>query len=259
LALTQGYQYDGFSKSIRTALKYEFATSFLQVVGFDWLPVVAQERCTTNGVYITPIAVKTSDFELSLDFGTWIPVVGQGSQADTDPGKSYRGVVFPFLWCVEGADDYSPDTNCKYQAFFSPLTSAPSSPQVAKNDLMLCWYGYCDKVYAPTGMRVPVVAGTSNNQLCKSAMESGLTPGAEFVAIIYDGEVVRPDPSYGDWENIGVLGWGTFKVVDLEPSDKNCNSLIAVATGGIYTSPLEIDGELYPREVPWDAQGGWYK
>ncbi|MDP2734874.1 MAG: hypothetical protein Q8P12_01560, partial [bacterium] len=107
------------------------------------------------------------------------------------------------------------------------------------------------------GTRLATVSGTSNNQLCKSAVEAGLTVGAEFIAIIYDGEVITPDPSYGNWENIGVLGWGKFRVVDLDPTVNNCNSLVAVALGGIYGSPLEIEDELYPREIPWDAQGGW--
>ncbi len=256
--LTRGYEYDGFSKSIRTALKYEIGTFFLQIVGFDRLPVVARERCTTTGAFITPIAVKTSAFEDSLENGTWIQVVGQGSQADIDSGQNYRGVVFPFIWCVESDSDYSPNTNCPYPAAFWPLQESPPSAQTAKNLLAeYCWDRLCNRVFTPVGMRLATVSGTSNNQLCKAASDAGLTIGAEFIAIIYDGEVITPESGYGNWENIGVLGWGTFKVVNLEPTVNNCNSLVAIATGGIYSSPQQIPGELFPREIPWDAQGGW--
>jgi len=256
--LTRGYQYDGYSRSILTALKYETETFFLQIVGWDSLPILARERCTTTGAFITPIAVKTSAFFDSLDNGTWIPVVGQGSQADVDSGENYRGVVFPFIWCVESPSDYSPNTNCPYAAPFWPISESPPSAQTAKNVLAeYCWEGLCSRIFTPVGMRLATVSGTSDNQLCKSATDAGLTIGAEFIAIVYDGEVVTPEPGYGNWENIGVLGWGKFTVVDLKPTAKNCNSLVAVANGGIYSSPLEIDEELYPREIPWDAQGGW--
>lgn len=255
--LIRGYQYDSTSSSIYTAMAYETPTYFLQIVGVNWLPVRARERCTTTGAFITPIAVKTSAFYDSLYNGTWISVVGQRSQADIDSGANYRGVVFPFLWCVNSAMDYTPNTNCPYAAAFYPLTGSPPSAQTAKNALMECWSGLCDRIYPPVGMRLATVSGTSNRQLCMEATDAGLVPGTDFVAIIYDGEVITPDPSYGNWENVGILGWGTFRVVDLRPNLRNCNELVAIAIGGIYTSPLDIPEELFPREIPWDAQGGW--
>ena len=258
LGLTRGYEYEGFGPSIRTALKYEIGTFFLQIVGWDSLPVVAHERCTTTGAFITPIAVKTSAFNDSLNNGTWIQVVGQGSEADIDSGENYRGVIFPFLWCVEGPGNYTPDTNCAYAAPFWPAEESPPSAQTLKNLMAdYCWAGLCNRVYARVGMRLATVSGTSDNQLCKAATDAGLTVGRDFVAIIYDGAVISPDPGYGAWENIGVLGWGTFTVVDLQPNDNNCNSLVAVATGGIYSSPQQIPDEMFPRDIPWDAQGGW--
>ena len=256
--LTRGYQYDGYSRSIFTALRSETETLFVQIIGWNTLPVVAWERCTTTGAFVSPVAVDILDFLDSLDNGTWIHVVGQESQALIDSGENYRGVIFPFLWCVESESDYSPNTNCPYAAPFWPAVESPPSAQTLKNLLAeYCWAGLCNRVFTPVGTRLPIVSGTSNNQLCKAAVEAGLIPGAEFIAIIYDGEVISPDPSYGGWENIGVLGWGTFTVVDLQPNDNNCNSLVAVVTGGIYSSLQQIPDEMFPRDIPWDAQGGW--
>jgi hypothetical protein len=139
-----------------------------------------------------------------------------------------------------------------------PLEESPPSAQTAKNLVKeYCWKGYCNRVFPPVGTRLAIVAGTSNNQLCKEAKDSGLVPGQDFVAIVYDGEVITPDPGFGNWENVGVLGWGTFTVVELRPGPNNCNELVAVATGGIYSSPLQIPGTFAPREIPWDATGGW--
>ena len=257
--LTRGYEYDGYSRSIFTALKSDTETYFLPIVGWNTLPVVAWERCTTTGAFISPVAVDILPFQDSLDNGTWIHVVGQGSEARIDSGANYRGVIFPFIWCVNSASDYTPNTNCPYAAPFWPISESPPSAQTAKNELAdYCWAGLCNRIFTPVGTRLATVSGTSNNQLCKSAVDAGLVPGTEFVAIIYDGEVISPDPSYGGWENIGVLGWGKFMVVDLQPNSNNCNSLVAVAIGGIYSSLQEIPGPFKTREIPWDAQGGWW-
>ena len=256
--LVRGYEYDGYSRSIFTALKFDIENYFLQIVGWNTLPVVAWERCSTTGAFVSPVAVDILDFQDSLDNGTWIQVVGQGSEARIDSGQNYRGVVFPFIWCVNSASDYTPNTNCPYAAPFWPAYESPPSAQTLKNLLAeYCWAGLCNRVFTPVGTRLATVSGNSDNQLCHSAVEAGLTPGAEFFAIIYDGEVVSPDPSYGGWENIGVEGWGKFRVVDLQPNENNCNSLVAVAIGGVYSSPQEIPGPLKTREIPWDAQGGW--
>lgn len=256
-SLTQGWEFDQSSPTVRTALAYDIPTYLVQLVGIRSLPIRVQERCTTAGAFITPIAVKSSAFQRSKDTGLEIAVVGQGSQADIDSGENYRGVVFPFIWCVESSIDFSPNTNCPYAAPFWPLYESPPSAQTAKNELAdHCWYGGCNRIFPPVGMRLATVSGTSDNQLCKAATDAGLMVGTEFVAIIYDGEVVSPDPGYGAWENVGVLGWGKFIVTDTPPNENNCNSLVAVATGGVYSTPQEL-GSLYPREIPWNAIGGW--
>lgn len=256
--LIKGYAHDSESASLHTAIKYEIDTYILQVVGWRKLPVRASEKCSTTGAFITPVAVKSSAFLDSLNNGTWISVVGQGAEADIDSGENYRGVVFPFIWCVESEGNLTPDTNCPYAYPVYPIEESPPSAATAKNILKdYCWKGYCNRNFPPVGMRLATVPGTSNNQLCKEAVASGLVPGQDFVAIVYDGEVVTPDPGFGNWENVGVLGWGTFTVVELRPGPNNCNELVAVATGGIYSSPNQIPKSLTPREIPWDAIGGW--
>jgi len=245
------------SASVRTAIRYETPTFFLNIIGIRTMTISAHARCGTTGARLTPIAVKHSAWEESYNSGEAVDVLGKGAEADVDSGNNYRGAVYPFIWCVNSAADMTPNGNCPYQQIFPPLTSSPPSAQSVKQAIEACWSGItCNRVLSQVGTRLPIVSGTSNAQLVKSAEDAGLVVGVRFVAIIYDGTVTSPDPGYGSWENVAVMGYALFEVTKV-----TTNTISAKAISQIVTDVNDLfylDEKLfYPNEIPWDATTGW--
>lgn len=245
------------SKSLRTAIRYEADTYFMQIVGIRTMTVSARAHCSTTGARLTPIAVKYKSWEKSYNTGVGVDVLGKGAEADIDNGKSYRGAVYPFIWCVNSESDMTPNSNCAYKQIFPPLTVTPPSAQSIKAAIGKCWSGYeCSRVLAPVSTRVPSVSGTSDSQLVKSAKDSGLIVGERFIAMIYDGSVQKPDPSYGNWENIAITGYALFEV-----TKTTTNTITARALTPIVLNIDELfylnNTLFYPEEIPWNASSGW--
>ena len=129
------------STSIRTAIRYQTPTYFMQIVGIRTMTVSAHARCSTTGSRLTPIAVKYSSWDKSYNHATDVDVLGKGAEADVDSGKNYRGAVYPFMWCVNSSSDMTPNGNCPYQQIFPPLTQTPPSGQSVKDAIATCWSG----------------------------------------------------------------------------------------------------------------------
>lgn len=243
--------------SIRTAIRYNTPTFFLNVIGIRNMTVSAHARCSNTGSRLTPIAVKYSSWDKSYNQGIAVDILGQGAQSDVESGNNYRGAVYPFMWCVNSAGDMTPNENCPYQQTFPPLTSSPPSAQSIKNAIETCWSGFvCNRVLAPVGTRLPSVAGTSDAQLVKSAKDAGLIVGVKFIAMIYNGTVIKPDPGYGNWENVAVTGYALFEVTNV-----TTNSITAKALSPIVTNIEDLfylnNTLFYPNEIPWRATTGW--
>jgi len=243
--------------SIRTAIRYNTPTYFMNVIGIRNMTVSAHARCSTTGSRLTPIAVKYSAWDQSYNHGDAVDILGKGAEADVDDGKNYRGAVYPFLWCVNSSTDMTPNGNCPYQQIFAPLTQSPPSGQSVKDAIETCWSGFsCNRVLSPINTRLAVVAGVSNAQLVKSATQSGLVVGVKFVAMIYNGSVTKPDPSFGNWENVVITGYALFEV-----TKANANTLTAKAISPIVTDINDLfylnKTLFYPNEIPWNATTGW--
>lgn len=254
-SLVRGITVEG--TSIRTAIRYDTPTYFIQVVGIRNMTISAHARCSTTGSRLTPIAVKYSAWDNSFNHGVAVDVLGKGAEADVDAGKNYRGAVYPFLWCVNSSTDMTPNGNCPYQQVFAPLTQSPPSGQSVKDAIATCWSGLaCNRVLSPIGTRLATVSGTSDAQLVKAAKDAGLIVGVRFVAMIYNGSVTKPDPSFGNWENVVITGYALFEVTKV-----TSNTITAKATTPIVTNINDLfylnKTLFYPNEIPWNATTGW--
>lgn len=260
-SLTKGYDTGSDADhSVFTALSFDMPTYFISFIGWHSLHITVRARCMTSGFgLITPIAVKEPEYDQNLAAGTKMAIVGQGAEANIDSGGSYRGVIFP--WNCEdpnGNITGSQVYECPQLDIHWPLTENPPSVQTIKNLMaQYCWTWQCNKVYLDKGTYVPIVAGTSAAQLCQSAAEAGLIPGTKVIVMIYDGEVLSPDPSYGNNENVKIIGYGLMEVKTLapnyNPSNIKCNSIYATPLTKVYDKITDIPNiVLYPREIPWD-------
>ena len=257
LGLKKGLEYTG--NSWRAAVSWEQSTHFLSLVGIHKFGILGQSRCVgrDNGG-LAPIAVRQSAVEDSLD---GVPpdeytILGRDPTwelADVESGENFRGAVFLHMWCIP-----STDPNCPDIRFFYPLTESPPTAQTQKKLVLDCFLGINCNLWPDTGQRLPIVAGTSDSQLCHAFQDGGWNVGDKVVVIVFDGEVYSPDPTYGNWENVAVIGYAVYEIRHFEPNDNNCNHVVAHLVGGIYGSLDEIPRDvilLRSREIPWDYQG----
>ncbi|MCJ7805483.1 Tad domain-containing protein [Patescibacteria group bacterium] len=260
LALTRGLENQG-DGSWRAAVTWQQPTTgFLSgLAGIHEYTVLGKARCVgRDSGGLTPIAVRESAVEDSLSGvpPTDYTILGRDPSwdlADIESGTNFRGAVFVHMWCIP-----SGDPNCPNIRYFYPLTEAPPSAQTQKRLVEDCFKGINCSIWPDVSERLPIVSGTSDNQLCHAFQDGGWEVGDKIVVIVFDGTVYSPDPTYGNWENVAVVGYAVYEIVSFEPNPHNCNHVLARLTGGIYESLDEIPVDvilLRSREIPWDYTG----
>ena len=257
--LTRGLENLGTSW-VSAVLWDEPTIGFFRLVGVESFPVLGQSRCVRRSSGgLAPIAVRESAV---LDSIIGNPpeeyaILGRDPKwdlADVESGENFRGAVYLHMWCTP-----SDDPNCPNVEVFLPLTEEPPSPATQKKLVQDCFRGINCSIWPDTGERLPIVPGTSNAQICKAFQDGGWKVGDKVVVIVFDGEVYSPGPTYGSWENIAVVGYAVYEITAFEPSEKNCNHVIArLHSPEIYTSLDDIPSDvilLKSREIQWDYQG----
>lgn len=257
--LTKGLENHG-DGSWLSAVFWEEPTHFLGLVGFHKMGISGRARCVErdNGG-LSPIAVRRSAIEDSIN---GLPpeeytILGRDPAwdlADEESGTNFRGAVFFHMWCVPATDP-----NCPNVRVFYPLTEEPPSAQTQKKLVMDCFMGINCNIWPDVGQRLPIVSGTSNNQLCKAFQDGGWKVGDKTVVIVFNGTVYDPNPTFGNWENVAIVGYAVFEIVSFEPNPNNCNHVIArLYSNQIYTSMDDIPADvilLKSREISWDYGG----
>ena len=259
LGLTRGLENQG-DGSWRAAVTWQQPTGFLGIVGIRDMTIRGRARCVgRDSGGLAPIAVRQSAVEDSL-YG--IPpeeysILGRDPHwdlADVESGTNFRGAVFVHMWCIP-----SGDPNCPNIRYFYPLTEAPPSAQTQKRLVEDCFKGINCSIWPPVSERLPIVSGTSDNQLCHAFQAGGWEVGDKIVVIVFDGTVYKPAPGYGNWENVAVVGYAVYEITRFEPNPRNCNNVIArLASDRIYDSLDDIPADvilLRSREISWDYGG----
>ena len=218
-----------------------------QFMGVFSMDVAVRSRCIFATVGLSPIAVQEPWFEgVDDEFPDDIfPILGQGAEAVTYTGNDYGGAVIIHVWCVNALG--APDKECPEQRYFAPLSTSPSSNSL-KDVVQGTIAGDVGVPYPPPLTRLPQISGVSNKFLVQTADERW-DVGDTFIVIIYDGDLYKPSPPNGNWDNIGVLYYALVEVMEFDS-----NTLFAQFIGGPYDSPIEIEG-FVSRVVPWT----WYE
>lgn len=228
--------------------------SLAQFMGIYTMDVKVRSRCLYATLGVTPIAVQEPWFldcapgVVCPDFPDSVfPMLGQEAAAVTYTGNDFAGAIILHVWCTNSLGE--PDWNCPDPLFFSPLTDSPSANtlKAVVQGTILTTVG---APFPPIGMRVPQISGVSNKFLVLDTMDFVYDVGDRIIVIIFDGDVHKPDPSYGNWDNIAVLYYALAEIVEFET-----NTMRAKFVGGPYDSPFDIEGFL-SRTVPWDWYGG---
>jgi hypothetical protein len=246
--------------SWRAALAWDQPTSFLNIVGIHTMPIRGRARCVgRDSGGLAPIAVRQSAV---LDSISGVPpdeytILGRDPQwklADQESGTNFRGAVFVHMWCLP-----SGDPNCLNVRVFYPLTERPPTAQTQKKLVEDCFRGINCSIWPPVSERLPIVSGTSDSQLCHAFQDGGWQTGDRVAVIVFDGIVYSPDPTYGNWENVAVIGYAVYEIRQFLPNENNCNHVTAhLVSDRIYTSLSDIPADeilLRSREIPWDYGG----
>jgi hypothetical protein len=217
-----------------------------QFLGFRGGSIAVRTRCEYRTIDLSPFAVQEPWVMRGLQQfpDEAFPIVGQGAAAVTYTGNDYGGAVLLHIWCVDSAG--IPDSNCSAPVFFEPLTDSPSSNSL-KDLVQETILGTAGMVLPPIGMHLPAVSGVSNNFLVQTADER-YDVGDRLIVLVYPGELYKPDPGYGNWDNVEIIYYALAEITEIEP-----NTLWAKFVGGPYDSPEDIEGYT-SRVVPWD----WY-
>lgn len=259
-SLTRGL--DNAGSSWYSAVLWDEPTiGFFHLVGVDTMPILGQSRCVgRDSGGLSPIAVRETALEHSWAGGDpqEYTILGRDPHwdlADVESGTNFRGAVFLHMWCVPASDPNCPDVRVFY-----PLTEDPPSAQTQKKLAEDCFMGINCAIWPETlPQRLPIVSGTSNAQLCQAMQDGGWEVGDRIVVLVFDGEVHSPDPTYGNWENVAVLGFAVYEITGFEPNDNNCNHVLArLVSDQIYTDLDDIPNDvilLRSREIQWDYQG----
>ena len=218
-----------------------------QFMGIYTAGIQVRSRCIFATIGLSPIAVqepwyKGEDGDFPDDI---FPILGQGAEAVTYTGNDYAGAVIIHAWCVD--EFRAPDKECPEQLFFAPLSTSPSANSL-KDVVRGTIEGDVGVPYPPPGTRLPQISGVSNKFLVQTADERW-DVGDTFIVIIYDGDLYKPSPPNGNWDNIGVLYYALVEVMEFDS-----NTLFAQFIGGPYDSPIEVEG-FVSRVVPWT----WYE
>jgi hypothetical protein len=236
--------------SVWVQLSDQTPAYFLSIVGIRDFDISGRARCLIPEATFTPIAVRRSAVEHSLSGGNpeSYEILGSSPKwdlADTESGDNYRGAVFMHMLCVDPRGDGI--TNCPEVQVWDPLTSPPANSQTVKDLAKQCFYGTNCNIRHPVGSHLPIISGTSNKFLVDAFCDStGCAPGQLVVVMIFDGEVYSPDPGFGNWENVKVIGYAVYEIVDADT-----NTVKAKLHSGPFDSLGGLDVEIDAREIPW--------
>jgi hypothetical protein len=233
----------------RVALKWDQPVWFLNLVGIQTAPISARARCIGPEARLTPIAVRMSAVEHSLEGGApeAYTILGNDPKwdlADEESGTNFRGAVLVHMRCK--SQDGVPVTNCPDVDVYDPLTEPPSNPQAVKDLAEDCFAGVQCGIVHPSGTHIPIVSGTSDKQLVKAFCSPGCAVGTKVVVMIFDGEVYDPDPTYGNWENIKVVGYAVYEI-----TDTSANAIEARLFSGPFSNFADLDVTTSAREISW--------
>ena len=248
------------STSIRTAVRYQAPTYFMQIVGIKTMTISAHARCSTTGIKVEPFVICDKDTANSYNNGgtpKQIPLLGVnvGKKGHTDDScvnsnKKFNGAAFPFIWCVNSANDLTPNASCPYRYDFNP--PPPPSSQSDKSALGTCWNGYgCSHILSPVGTDIPILDGVSAKL---TVGETGLKAGDIFLAMVFSPPV--NSPSSGNWDNVTIVGWALYQVDSTKSNDLEGHALTPLITN-INSLFYQNKTLLYPEEIPWNATTGW--
>jgi hypothetical protein len=241
--------YGVYQGSIKVVLSGETPAYFLAIVGIDSLPISGRARCLIPQGTFKPIAVRMSAVEHSLGGGSpeEYEILGSSPKwdlADVESGKNFRGAVFLHMRC-KSIDDV-PVENCPAVDVFDPLDAEPPSPQSVKDLAEACFENTGCNIRHPAGSYLPIVSGTSNKFLVEAFCSTGCFEGQLVAVLIFDGTVYDPDPGYGNWENVKIIGFAVYEIVEIDT-----NTIIAKLHSGPFNSLDDLDIEIDPREIPW--------
>lgn len=185
-------------KNTYVATAYAEHTPLLsQFMNINSMDVYAETRCLRPTAYLTPVAVQEPWVIDSYENGTEYPILGQGADAESQPGNDFPGAVITQIWCVDGAP-------CESVLLFDPIetehfVSCQPYKDVASDTLAR----EIQAVYVPEGTHVPHVAGVSNNQLVRTAVEAaGWEIGDTIFVMVFDGNIYQS--TTGNCDNLRV-------------------------------------------------------
>jgi hypothetical protein len=237
----------GPNATLLTGLSGPHQFYLAQFMGFRSMGINVRARCLYQTIDLSPFAVQEPWVLRGLEQfpDEAFPIVGQGAAAATYTGNDYGGAVLLHIWCVDVAG--IPDSNCSAPIFFEPLDSSPSSNSL-KDLVQQTILGLAGIVRPPIGMHLPAVSGVSNNFLVQTAAER-YDVGDRIIVLVYPGELYKPDPGFGNWDNVEIIYYALAEITEIEP-----NTLWAKFVGGPYADPDQIEG-YRSRIVPWDWEG----
>jgi len=241
-----GMQY-GANQTIFAGLSGPHKFYLAQFMGFRSMTIGVRTRCLQHSVGLSPIAVQEPWFLRGHDEfpDEAFAVLGDGAEAVTYTGNDFAGVVIVNVWCQDAQG--APDTNCSEPLFFSPLTDSPTANDL-KDVVAGTILGTVGMPFAPIGTHLPQISGVSNSFLVGN-MDDRYDVGDRIVVIVYPGELYKPDPGYGNWDNVEVAYYAVAEITQFDS-----NTMWVKFVGGPYDSPIDIEG-FRSRVVPWDWGG----
>jgi len=240
-----GMAYSG--RTIYSGLTGPHTFYLAQLFGIHYMDVAVRTRCRVRYVGMSPIAVQEPWYQgEDPSFPDDVfPILGDGAAAVDYTGNDFAGAVIPQVWCVDSSG--TPDTNCSEPQFFDPLTDSPTANQL-KGVVSNTIAGMASMPIAPIGMHLPQISGVSNSFLV-GAMDDRYDVGDRIVVMVYPGTLYKPDPGYGNWDNVEIIYYALAEITDFDS-----NTMWVRFVGGPYDSPIDIDG-VRSRVIPWDWGG----
>jgi len=245
--------YNIASGSVWVNLNGDVPAYFLQIIGINSFPISGRARCLLPEAAFKPIAVRMSAVQYSLDgnMPEDYEILGSSPKwdlADVENGKNFVGSVFLHMRCKDPNNEGI--TNCPQVDVWQPLESEPPSPQSVKDLAGDCFSGIQCNIRHPVGSHLPIVSGVSNKFIVNSFCDAGCWIGQKVVVLIFDGEVYDPDPTYGNWENVRIIGFAVYEVTEIDT-----NTIKAKLFSGPFDNWNDIDVVVDPREIQWDFGG----
>lgn len=241
--LVKGYEYQS-DTSFRVAIQWDEPTYFLSLVGIDSMGILGRARCIERRGGLAPIAVWDEWFWDSVYNGTEYPILGLGTECESQPGHDFAGAIYDLVTCYDGIP-------CAQRIYYPPIPEdyGSMSCQPLKDFPQAEFKGEINPVFKPIGTWIPHVSGVSDKMLVKAMIEGGWEVGDKVYVIVFDGWIYKAD--YADCDNLQVVHYAEATITEIGTNYINAT---------FYdTEPIfeigDIQSEIYAREISWEFDG----